>query len=74
MFNFTTDEEEELSALRSDLITNCHDVYQAKFITGELDVDDDAVWNGYVAEMEGMGLEDYLYIYQTALDRMLAVE
>lgn len=74
MFNFTTDEEEELSALRSDLITNCHDVYQAKFITGELDVDDDAVWDGYVAEMEGMGLEDYLYIYQTALDRMLAME
>ena len=46
----------------------------AALSTGELDVDDDAVWNGYVAEMEGMGLEDYLYIYQTALDRMLAVE
>ena len=72
-FNFTTEENEEVNTLRSDILTNCQEVYQAKFITGELDVDDDAVWQGYVDEINGLGVEDYLALYQTALDRMNAM-
>ena len=71
-FNFTTEESEELSPLTADLITNCHDVYRAKFIKGELDVNDDAVWQSYVDEMQSLGLERYIEIYQGALDRMQA--
>lgn len=72
-FNFTTEENEELGALRSDIITNCQEVYQAKFIIGELDVDDDAVWQSYVDEISALGIEDYLALYQTALDRMNSI-
>ena len=72
LFNFTIEEAEEVSALKADIITNCHDVYRAAFITGQKDVNDDAVWNAYVQEMQNLGLDDLMYIYQTALDRMLA--
>ncbi len=71
-FNFTIDENDELSALKTDVVTNCHNVYRAKFIEGTLDVDDDAVWNQYLEEMQSAGLEDLIAIYQAALDRMLA--
>ena len=74
LFNFTTEENEELSPLKTDLLSNCHDVYRAKFIMGELDINDDAVWDAYVKEMNDLGLDDYIAIYQTALDRMLAVK
>ena len=71
-FNFTIDENDELSALKTDIVNNCHNVYRAKFIEGTLDVDDDAVWNQYLEEIQNAGLEDLIAIYQTALDRMLA--
>ena len=72
LFNFTSDESDELSALKADINTNCHDVWRADFITGKKDINSDAVWAEYVREIENLGLEDMLYIYQTALDRMLA--
>ena len=71
-FNFTSEESAEVSALEADIITNCHDVYRAKFITGEIDIDDDAVWKQYLTEMEKLGLEDLIWYYQTAVDRMAA--
>lgn len=70
-FNFTIEENDELSALKTDVVTNCHNIYRAKFISGELDIEDDAVWNQYLEEIQSAGLEDLIYIYQTALDRML---
>lgn len=73
-FNFSIEENEELSALKADVVTNCHDVYRAKFISGELDVNDDAAWQQYLDEIDRAGLEDLIYIYQTALDRMLAAK
>ena len=72
LFNFTTEENDELSALKADIITNCHDVYRAKFITGELNISDDAVWQEYLSKVEGLGLDDMMTLYQAALDRMLA--
>lgn len=38
-------------------ITEHFTTQQAQFIFGELDVDDDAVWNDYVSGMKDMGLE-----------------
>ena len=71
LFNFTIEEAEEVSALKADINTNCHDVWRADFIKGTKDVNDDAVWNEYVQQIESLGLEDMMYLYQTALDRML---
>ena len=71
LFNFTIEEAEEVSALKADINTNCHDVWRADFIKGAKDVNDDAVWNEYVQQIESLGLEDMMYLYQTALDRML---
>ncbi len=35
-------------------------------------MNDDAVWQSYVDEMQSLGLERYIEIYQGALDRMQA--
>ena len=39
----------------------------AKFITGELDIDEN--WDEYIAELEKMGALEVLEVYQTAYDR-----
>ena len=40
-----------------------------KFITGERDL---AEWDDYVSQVQAMGLEQYLAIYQAAYDRWQA--
>jgi putative aldouronate transport system substrate-binding protein len=42
----------------------------AKFIRGEADLDND--WDDYLGELEAIGLEEYLKIYQEAYDRYLS--
>ena len=38
----------------------------ARFVTGNLSLDDD--WDGYLRELEGLGRDRYLELYQQALD------
>lgn len=38
----------------------------ARFVTGNLSLDDD--WDGYVRELQGLGRDRYLELYQQALD------
>ncbi|WP_460979121.1 extracellular solute-binding protein [Pseudactinotalea suaedae] len=40
----------------------------AKFTTGELDINDDGAWQGYVEQFEAMGMTRYLELYQAAYD------
>lgn len=40
----------------------------AKFAVGELNIDDDAAWNGYVSAFDGMGLQSYLQLHQEAYE------
>ena len=40
-----------------------------QFINGDLDVNDDAVWNDYVAKIESMNIGELTEIIQTAYDR-----
>ena len=40
-----------------------------QFINGDLDVDDDAAWNAYVENIEGMNLAELTQIVQGAYDR-----
>ena len=42
-----------------DLVETCRE----QFINGDLDINDDAVWAKYVADMEAAGLQEYLDLY-----------
>ncbi len=59
---------QEAAGIYSDILTHVS-TSVLQFINGDLDVDDDAVWNSYVAEIEGMNLDGLTEIVQTAYDR-----
>jgi putative aldouronate transport system substrate-binding protein len=65
----TPDEAEDLAMLWTDLAGYWNEM-RPKFITGELSLDRD--WDAYVATMRRMGMDQYMKIRQTQLDRMLA--
>ena len=44
----------------STAILDYFEQQQAMFVTGELDVDDDAAWQAYVDGIKALGLEDWL--------------
>ena len=64
----TSEESTEASGLYSDIITYVG-TSALQFINGDLDVNDDAVWEEYVANIEGMGIADLTEIVQAAYDR-----
>jgi putative aldouronate transport system substrate-binding protein len=64
-FNFTTEEQSELTTLATDIQTYV-DEMRDKFIVGNASLDK---WDEYVATLNKMGLERYIQIYQAALDR-----
>jgi len=39
------------------------ETYREQFILGDVDVNDDAVWADYVAQLEAAGLQEYLDLY-----------
>ena len=39
----------------------------ARWIAGESDIDAD--WDSYISSLNGIGLEEYVSMYQTAYDR-----
>lgn len=61
----TAEESERASAILTDLST-LRTEYMTKIVMGQLPVDS---WDECVANMEDMGLSEYLDIYQAALDR-----
>ena len=65
---FDSEESAEASAIYSDILTYVA-TCALQFINGDLDVNDDAVWADYVANIEGMGIEDLTAIVQDAYDR-----
>ncbi len=62
------EESTDASAIYGDILTYVATAV-LQFINGDLDIDDDAIWNTYVADIEGMGLADLNDIVQTAYDR-----
>lgn len=44
----------------TNAIENYYITQKAQFISGELDVDDDAAWNSYVSGMKAIGLEEWV--------------
>lgn len=66
----TLDAEEsaDASSIYSDILTHVA-TCALQFINGDLDVNDDAVWDKYVAEIEAMDIDALTDIVQGAYDR-----
>ena len=65
---YTSEEATVRSAKVADISAYCKATY-AQFITGELDIYSDDVWNAHIKKIEDMGLAEMLEIDQTAYDR-----
>lgn len=63
---FNDDESKEIASLQTD-IQNYVLQKQAAWITGQADID--AEWDSYLAQLQTMGVERYVEIYQAATDR-----
>ena len=63
---YTADESETMSQLESTIETYCEEC-RLKFIIGDMDLEKD--WDNYVAEVENMGLDELMEIYQDAYER-----
>ncbi len=64
------EESEEYSGIWSDLSTYANtEIF--KFVMGEYNFDED--WDKFIAQIEDMGLQDCIDIYQTAYDRYVEV-
>lgn len=67
---FTTEESDELDEIGQNIGTYVAESY-ASFLTGALDIDDDAVWESYKEDLEAYHLTRILEIRQAAYDRYL---
>ncbi len=63
---FTSDEEEVVTDIGTPIQSYVEECW-ARFITGDLDLDND--WDAYLAELEAMGLSEYQQVVQQAYDR-----
>lgn len=66
LITLTSEESQELSSIQTDLQTYINEK-KAKWISGQEDVN--AQWEQYLKELDNLGLQRYLEIYNTALDR-----
>lgn len=64
---YTTDESNSVSEISSVLSSYVNENI-ASFVTGAKDIDES--WDGYLEELNNIGLEQYLEIEQTVYDRM----
>lgn len=69
--SLTTDETTAISTPVSDVDTYISE-HLAKMVTGEEDITDDSLWNGYVETVESMGYQTIIDTYQAAYDRYLS--
>ena len=68
---FTTEEQDELDLIGGSIGTYCNESF-ANFVTGSLDIDDDAVWAKYLSDFETYNLSRITEIRQACYDRYLA--
>lgn len=68
----TADEQENYASAAADVDTYLDEAL-IKFVIGDLDVDDDQVWQDYLTKLEGLGVNTMIEIYQDALERYRAV-
>ena len=68
---FTVDEMDMINIYGGSIGTYVTESFQA-FLTGTMDIDDDATWNKYLKDAETYNLSKILKIRQDCLDRYLA--
>lgn len=64
--SFTPDEAQVVAEAEATIVPFVQQRF-AEWVTGNRNVDED--WESYLAELEGLGVEDYLATYQQALER-----
>lgn len=67
----TADEQENYASAAADVDTYLDETL-IKFVIGDLDVDDDQVWQEYLTKLDGLGVNTMIEIYQNALERYRA--
>lgn len=67
----TTQEKDEILQIKSDVLTIINKC-RAQFANGELDPNDDAAWNDYLAQLDTLGLTQYQAQSQAIYDRQLS--
>ncbi len=68
---FTEDETNTITNIKSGILDQIIQM-SARWIAGESDIDAD--WDSYISTLNGVGLEEYLNIYQKAYNRYLETE
>ena len=68
--SMTADEQSRYSTAANDVETYMDETL-AKFVIGDLDINDDAVWEEYLSNMDSLGAGEIAEIYQAAYDRYL---
>ena len=63
--SLTSEESSRASQIFSDLDTLSQETWY-KILLGQADI---GTWDDYLAQMESMGVQEYIDIYQGALDR-----
>lgn len=66
-FIFTAEEQEKVADISAALLAYMEE-FKANVLVGNIDLD--AKWDAYVAEIEKIGLEEWLNVTQAAYDRM----
>lgn len=66
---FTDEETATITNIKSSIMDQVLQM-SARWIAGESDVDAD--WESYTNTLDGIGLQDYIAIYQTAYDRYMS--
>lgn len=64
---YTKEENEKLNEITANLFPIV-DQYSSQFIAGEISLAD---WNGFISQMESLGLEEYTTIYNNAYQRYI---
>ncbi len=70
---FTKEEFDSISIVQTEL-RNAWDQYKMKFITGALDVNNDAVWDAYVKDLDRLNIQKWLEVANTAFARFKAIK
>ena len=64
---FTEEESDTLASIQ-DALVNYANEFRANVLAGNIDLDKE--WDNYLAELDKIGLDDWLAVYQAAFDRI----
>ena len=68
---FTDEETDTIANIKSGILDQILQM-SARWVAGESDIDAD--WDSYISTLNGVGLEEYISIYQQAYDRYLEAQ